>query len=108
MEDRYAVVRVDLAGYSNGVVGHAFSADEAVARAREYHANTGVECYAARLVPVALDKKSSLVILREQTAAIASLATSTQTRTEQIYFELQQLRTALTDAMSLIQEEVSA
>jgi hypothetical protein len=44
------------------------------------------------LVPVRLDKKSSLQIVREQTAATASQVTSVNTRTEQIYQELQQIR----------------
>lgn len=101
-EERYAVVRVD----QNMVVGDGlYTADEAMGRAREFYAHTGTECYAARLVPVDLDKKPNLVILREQTAAIASTTTSTQTRTEQIYHELTALRTALTDAFALIQKE---
>lgn len=105
-EERYVVVRA----LSGAVLEYDpfSSAAEAMARAQEFYDNTGVECYAARLVPVALDKKSSLVILREQTAAIASLSTSTHTRTEQIYAEVQQLRKALTDTMALIQQEVSA
>lgn len=89
MEDRYAVVRVD----TNMVVGDGlYTADEALERARAFYANTRSECYAARLVPLDLDKKPSLVILREQTAAIASTTTSTQTRTEQIYQEIQAMR----------------
>lgn len=107
MEDRYAVVRVDATTHSNLVVDHAFSADEAIVRARDYYNNTGCECYAARLVPVSQDKKSSLVILREQTAAIASLTTSTQTRTEQIYHELTALRAAV-ESLAADQKEMVA
>lgn len=104
MEDRYAVVRVD----QNIVVDCGFSsADQALVRAQEFYSRTKTECYAARLVPIDLDKKPNLVILREQTAAIASTTTSTATRTEQIYHEVQALRTVLTDAFALIQEEAS-
>lgn len=96
MEDRYAVARVDTDGWSNVVVEDGFSsADEALAGAVRRHGHTGDEYYACRLVPIDLDKKPSLVILREQTAAIASLSTSTATRTEQIYHELTALRESI-------------
>jgi len=95
-EERYAVVRAD----SNYVVGDGlYTADEALERAREFYNRTGVECYAARLVPIALDKKSSLVILREQTAAIADTTSSTRTRTEQTYHELTALRAKVEEVL---------
>jgi hypothetical protein len=105
MEERYVVVRVD----QNHVVDDGFlSADEALARAKAFYANSGVECYAARLVPIELDKKSSLVILREQTAAIADTTTSTRTRTEQIYHELTAMRAVWEEALAAGKEFIAA
>lgn len=90
------VVRVD----QNSVVDDGFfEAGAALARAQEFYANSGVECYVARLVPLDLDKKPSLVILREQTAAIASVTTSTRTRTEQTYHELTALRATMQEVL---------
>lgn len=101
MEERYAVAIVRPVGAKDVVVEDGFStADEAVDAAIRFYNNTSHECYAVRLVPVSQDKKSSLVILREQTAAIADLATSTRTRTEQIYHELSAVRILLDEYVS--------
>lgn len=105
MEDRYAVAIVRPVGAQDVVVEDGFStADEALAAAVRFYNNTGHECYAVRLVPISLDKKSSLVILREQTAAIASCTTSVATRTEQIYQELQVLRREFEKSFRLPEE----
>lgn len=99
MEDRFAIARVDVDGdprYLNVVMGDGFvSADEAQTAAVDFYRNTGVECYPVRLVPLPMDKKSSLQIIREQTAATASQVTTINTRTEQIYRELQEVRASM-------------
>jgi hypothetical protein len=108
MEDRYAVAIVRPVGAKDVVVEDGFStADEALAAAVRFYTNTNHECYAVRLVPVRDDRKSSLVILREQTAAIADTTTSTRTRTEQIYHEVSALRTALVETLHEYQDELA-
>jgi hypothetical protein len=97
IETRYVVAKYHLdSELDKVVVEDGFGSwEDAQDAAVRWHGNTGAEFYAARLVPIRLDLKPSLVIVREQTAAIASTTTSTATRTEQIYQELQVLRTVV-------------